>query len=138
VDSLTNKSGDQAKGDHLRMVMVEFAKLLGAAPREARALATAIAKGPDRPVHERDAMAKIRRAVLVAGTEDDADRAILATWLSRNAGSVGIERLPGAGPGASGLPMPPQDLDGYVFSGFTGAVGPAARAPRAQPLRSDT
>lgn len=132
------KSNEYGKSDHLEAMMVAFAKLLGAAPREARALAAALAKGPDRPSNERDALAKVRRAVLVSGTEDDADRAILGTWLARNDARINLEGLPVSGPAAGGLPMPPQDLDQSLLSGVVDVLGFAPRTHRARPLRSDT
>lgn len=135
MDSLKNRAGEPNRTDHLEAVMVAFAKALGAAPREASALAAAIAKGPDRPEHEREAMARVRRAVLATGSEDDADRAMLATWLARRERNVNLDRLPCAGPGVSGLPMPPQDLDGSLINGFAGAF---KLAPRTRALRSDT
>lgn len=127
------KPEDFGKSDHLEAMMVGFAKLLGASPREARALAAALAKGPGRPLNERDAMAKVRRAVLVSGTEDDADRAILATWLARNDARINLDALPVSGPASGGLPMPPQDLDQSVLRGVADVLGFAPRGHRAHP-----
>lgn len=110
----------------LRTIMERYAVLLGTRETEARALAAAIAAGPDRPTNEIAALDRIRRAVLDVSEADGAERAMISTWLARHDADRDPVRLPQAGPEATGLPMPAQDLSMIAareiaaFFGFTG------------------
>ncbi len=98
------------KGDIIRDVMRGYAMLLGLREAEASALATAIASGPERPADEREALARVERAVLDPADADGSDRAMLATWLTAQDSDRDPSRLPKGAPAATGLAMPPQNL----------------------------
>ena len=104
-------SGTDMRVDDLRDIMRGYAMLLGLREAEAAALASAIAAGPDRPANEREALARVERAVLDPADADGSDRAMLATWLAGQDADRDPGRLPKGAPTATGLPMPPQALE---------------------------
>lgn len=132
----------KGKLDSLRSIMREYAVLLGLREAEAGALACAIASGSDRPLDERDALARVERAVLDPADRDGSDRTILATWLAAQDSDRDPSRLPKGSPEAAGLPMPSQVLQTVTVQEIAqvfGFAGPARQRSRRNPaLRSDT
>jgi hypothetical protein len=114
--------------------------LLGLREAEAQALALAIASGPERPAHEREALIRVERAVLDPNDADGSDRMLLATWLSAQDADRDQSRLPQGAPAATGLSMPPQNLDPVslqtVVQLFSGSARPRLET-RSRPIGGD-
>jgi hypothetical protein len=128
VDTVTAVHGKTApKVDVIRDVMRGYAMLLGLREAEASALATAIAVGPERPAHEREALARVERAVLDPADADGSDRMLLATWLAAQDADRDPSRLPQGAPVAAGLPMPPQKLETISLQDVAALFGAPAR-----------
>ena len=131
---------DAAEVDIIRDVMRGYAMLLGLREAEASALALAIAKGPERPASEREALARVERAVLDPADADGSDRMLLGTWLAAQDSDRDQSRLPKGAPSASGLSMPPQNIDPISLQNVIQLFGGAARPrldARGRPIGGD-
>jgi hypothetical protein len=128
VDTVTALQGKTDNGvDIIRDIMRGYAMLLGLREAEAQGLALAIASGPDRPGSERDALARVERAVLDPADADGSDKMLLATWLAAQDADRDPSRLPKGCPVATGLTMPPQKLEILSLQDVAQAFGVAAR-----------
>jgi hypothetical protein len=129
VTALHGKTAPKADSqvDIIRDVMRGYAMLLGLREAEASALASAIASGPERPSDEREALARVERAVLDPADRDGSDRMLLATWLAAQDSDRDLSRLPKGSPVATGLSMPPQNLSPIALQDVAQLFGFAAR-----------